>query len=183
MLTQKETSIVSRVDELAAEMIEFLRQLVRIPTVNPPGENYADCANLIGDKLKEFGYETEFVTAKGLPECSAQFPRVNVIGRLRGERAKPTLHFNGHLDVVPAGEGWTVDPFAAVVRDGHIYGRGVTDQKAGIAASIFAIEAIRRAGIKLTGSVEQSATVDEESGGFAGVAYLARNGHFRREDI
>lgn len=178
-----EISILNQVDELAEEMVEFLRQLVRIPTVNPPGENYADCANLIGAKLKTFGYETEFITAEGLPECSAQFPRVNVIGRMRGERAKPTLHFNGHLDVVPAGAGWTVDPFAAVVRDGRIYGRGVTDQKAGIAASIFAIEAIRRAGVKLAGSVEQSATVDEESGGFAGVAYLAQRGHFRREAI
>jgi len=183
MLTQTETAIVKRLEELADEMVEFLRQLVRVPTINPPGENYADCANLIGAKLKEFGYETEFVTAEGLPECSAEFPRVNVIGRMRGERANPTLHFNGHLDVVPAGEGWTLDPFAAVIRDGKIYGRGVTDQKAGIAASIFAIEAIRRAGVKLVGSVEQSATVDEESGGFAGVAYLAANGHFRREAI
>ncbi|HQR31363.1 MAG TPA: acetylornithine deacetylase/succinyl-diaminopimelate desuccinylase family protein [Blastocatellia bacterium] len=183
LISEHENSVLVRVDELAEEMVEFLRQLVRIPTVNPPGENYADCANVIGTKLKEFGYETEYVTAEGLPECSPQFPRVNIIGRMRGERAKPTLHFNGHLDVVPPGEGWTVDPFAAIVRDGRIYGRGVTDQKAGIAASIFAIEAIRRAGIKLAGSVEQSATVDEESGGFAGVAYLARNGHFRREAI
>ncbi len=183
MLAPKESSILACVDELAEEMVEFLRQLVRIPTVNPPGENYADCANLIGAKLKAFGYETEFVTAEGLPECSAQFPRVNVIGRMRGERANPTLHFNGHLDVVPAGAGWTVDPFAAVIRDGRIFGRGVTDQKAGIAASIFAIEAIRRAGLKLAGSVEQSATVDEESGGFAGVAYLAERGYFRREAI
>lgn len=183
MRIANDTAVLDLVDELADEMVEFLRQLVRIPTVNPPGANYADCANLIGDKLKEFGYETEFVTAEGLPECSAQFPRVNVIGRKRGECAKPTLHFNGHLDVVPPGEGWTLDPFAAVVRDGRIYGRGVTDQKAGIAASIFAIEAIRRTGVKLVGSVEQSATVDEESGGFAGVAYLAANGHFRREAI
>lgn len=183
MLALKESSILACVDELAEEMVEFLRQLVRIPTVNPPGENYADCANLIGAKLKAFGYETEFVTAEGLPECSAQFPRVNVIGRMAGERANPTLHFNGHLDVVPAGAGWTVDPFAAVVRDGRIYGRGVTDQKAGIAASMFAIEAIRRAGVRLAGSVEQSATVDEESGGFAGVAYLAERGYFRREAI
>ncbi|MBS1791181.1 MAG: acetylornithine deacetylase/succinyl-diaminopimelate desuccinylase family protein [Acidobacteria bacterium] len=178
-----EIASLTCVDELAEEMVEFLRQLVRIPTVNPPGENYADCAQLIGTKLKEFGYETEFVTAEGLPECTVQFPRVNVIGRMRGQRSKPTLHFNGHLDVVPAGEGWTVDPFAALIRDGRIYGRGVTDQKAGIAASIFAIEAIRRAGVKLAGSVEQSATVDEESGGFAGAAYLAEHGYFRREAI
>ncbi|HEX4948050.1 MAG TPA: acetylornithine deacetylase/succinyl-diaminopimelate desuccinylase family protein, partial [Blastocatellia bacterium] len=97
--------------------------------------------------------------------------------------AKPTLHFNGHLDVVPVGDGWTVDPFAGIVRDGRLYGRGVTDQKAGIAASIFAVEAIRRAGVALAGTVEQSATVDEESGGFAGVAYLAEKGYFNRTNI
>jgi len=178
-----ETAVLKCIDELAEEMNEFLRQLVRIPTINPPGENYADCAGVIGEKLKAFGYETKYVEAEGLPECTKQFPRVNVIGRMPGERAKPTLHFNGHLDVVPPGGGWTMDPFAAIVRNGRIYGRGVTDQKAGIAASIFAVEAIRRAGVKLVGSVEQSATVDEESGGFAGVAYLAKNGYFRREAI
>ncbi len=183
MLPATETAILSSVDRLADEMVEFLRQLVRIPTVNPPGENYADCAELIGGKLKEFGYEVEYVTAEGLPECTRQHPRTNVIGRMAGLNVKPVLHFNGHLDVVPPGNGWTIDPFAAILRDGRLYGRGVTDQKAGIAASIFAVEAIRRAGIRLAGSVEQSATVDEESGGFAGVAYLARNGHFRRETM
>lgn len=61
-------------------------------------------------------------------------------------------------------------------RGGKLYGRGVSDQKAGIAASIYAVEAIRRAGYKLRGTVEQSGSVDEESGGFAGVAYLAQQG-------
>jgi succinyl-diaminopimelate desuccinylase len=178
-----ETAVVQRVDEIADEMIEFLRSLVRIPTVNPPGENYADCAALIGDKLREFKYRVKYVEAEGLPECSREFPRVNVIGRMDGARQRPTLHFNGHLDVVPPGEGWTVDPFDAVVRDGKIYGRGVTDQKAGIAASIFAVEAVRRAGVELNGSVEQSATVDEESGGFAGVAYLANRGYVSRDGV
>lgn len=183
MLNSIETSVASRVDELADEMIEFLQSLVRIPTINPPGANYADCAALIGEKLKEFDYEVRFVEAEGLPECSREFPRVNVIARMEGRRARPTLHFNGHLDVAPPGEGWTIDPFVAIVRDGKIYGRGVTDQKAGIAASIFAIEAIRRAGVRLDGAVEQSATVDEESGGFAGVAYLARQGYVGRDSI
>lgn len=183
MLNPIETSVINRVDELADEMIEFLQRLVRIPTINPPGANYADCAALIGEKLKEFDYEVRFVEAEGLPECSREFPRVNVLARMEGRSARPTLHFNGHLDVVPPGKGWTVDPFAAVIRDGKIYGRGVTDQKAGIAASIFAIEAIRRAGAKLNGSVEQSATVDEESGGFAGVAYLAQQGYVSRNSV
>ena len=110
----------------------------------------------------------------GRPEHTTSHPRRNVIGTLQDTPSRPCLHFNGHLDVVPVGDGWTVDPFAGIVRDGKIYGRGVTDQKAGIAASIFAIEAIRRTGVQLGGSVEQSATVDEESGGFAGMAYLAR---------
>jgi succinyl-diaminopimelate desuccinylase len=79
------------------------------------------------------------------------------------------------------GHGWTGDPFAATVRDGKIFGRGVTDQKAGIAASIFAVEAIRRAGVRLGGAVEQSGTVDEESGGFAGMAYLAERGYVSRD--
>jgi len=76
--------------------------------------------------------------------------------------------------VVPAGDGWTVDPFGGDVRDGKIWGRGACDMKAGIAAAIFAVEAIRRAGVALQGSVEISGTVDEESGGFAGVAWLAQ---------
>jgi succinyl-diaminopimelate desuccinylase len=179
MLSFEETRVVARVDELADEMIEWLRDLVRIPTTNPPGENYKPCAQFIGDKLKEFGYEVNFIEAFGRPECSPEHPRVNVIGHLNGARSHPTLHFNGHLDVVPPGNGWTLDPFAAELRDGRIYGRGVTDQKVGIAASLFAVEAIRRAGVRLAGSVEQSATVDEESGGLAGVAYLAEHGYIR----
>jgi succinyl-diaminopimelate desuccinylase len=86
------------------------------------------------------------------------------------------VHLNGHFDVVPAGDGWTMDPFAGTIRDGRIYGRGACDMKAGIAAAVFAMDAIARAGIGLPGAVEISGTVDEESGGFAGVAYLARVG-------
>ncbi len=183
MLSPIEATVINRVEDLAGEMIEFLQQLVRIPTVNPPGENYIDCAELIGEKLKEFGYQIKYVEVEDLPGCSTEYPRLNLIGRMEGGKSRPTLHFNGHIDVVPPGQGWTIDPFAAVLREGRLYGRGVTDQKAGIAASIFAVEALRRAGVKPAGSIEQSATVDEESGGFAGVAYLAQRGYFRRDSI
>jgi succinyl-diaminopimelate desuccinylase len=71
---------------------------------------------------------------------------------------------------------WTHTPFGGEIADGRLWGRGTGDQKAGIAASIYAIEAIRRAGLALRGCVEQSATVDEESGGFAGVAELCDQG-------
>jgi succinyl-diaminopimelate desuccinylase len=177
MLSSPEKQVLARVDELADEMVDWLRQLVRIPTVNPPGENYKVCAQFIADKLRESGYEVSFIEAAGLAECTPEHPRTNVIGHLPGSRFHPTLHFNGHIDVVPPGAGWTLDPFSADLRDGRIYGRGVTDQKAGIAASVFAVEAIRRAGFKVNGSIEQSATVDEESGGLAGVAYLAKHGY------
>jgi succinyl-diaminopimelate desuccinylase len=101
---------------------------------------------------------------------------VNVIGTRRGRAPRPRVHLNGHIDVVPPGAGWARDPFAGTVEGGRIYGRGACDMKAGIAAAVFAVEAIRRAGIELPGSVEISATVDEESGGFAGVAWLAERG-------
>ena len=85
------------------------------------------------------------------------------------------VHLNGHFDVVPAGDGWTMDPFCGEVRDGRIWGRGSCDMKAGLAAAMFAAEAIRRADVELNGTVEISGTVDEESGGFAGVAWLAEH--------
>jgi succinyl-diaminopimelate desuccinylase len=101
---------------------------------------------------------------------------VNVVGLRAGRQPRPLVHFNGHFDVVPAGEGWTVDPFAGVVRQGRIYGRGACDMKAGLAAAIYAAEAVRRAGVELNGSLEISGTVDEESGGFAGVGWLCEQG-------
>ena len=78
--------------------------------------------------------------------------------------------------MVPVGAGWTVDPFGGEVRDGRIYGRGASDMKGGIAAAVFAAECVRRAGVELEGTVEISGTVDEESGGWAGVAHLANIG-------
>ncbi|HYL73322.1 MAG TPA: acetylornithine deacetylase/succinyl-diaminopimelate desuccinylase family protein [Bryobacteraceae bacterium] len=176
-----EQAVLQRIDSMAAEMVAFLQELIAIPTVNPPGDNYAACAERIGTKLREFGYDIEFVKAEGRPEHTRQHPRVNVIGSLRDAPARPLLHFNGHFDVVPVGDGWTVPPFDGLVRDGKIFGRGATDQKAGIAASIFAVEAIRRAGVRLHGTVEQSGTVDEESGGLAGMAYLAEHGYVSRD--
>jgi succinyl-diaminopimelate desuccinylase len=164
---------------LSEEMTDFLAELVRIPTVNPPGEAYAECAELLEATYRRLGYDAQSVEAAGMPEHSDQLPRVNVLAR-SGE-GRPTLHFNGHLDVVPPGDGWTVPPFAGLVRDGRLYGRGTADQKAGLAASVFAVEALRRAGLHPLGAIEQSATVDEESGGFAGVALLCRQGLIARQ--
>jgi succinyl-diaminopimelate desuccinylase len=178
-VTPAERAVLAHLDLLADDLVEFTRALVRIPTINPPGDCYATCAELIGQRLRELGYYVESLPAVGMPEHTSALPRVNVVGTLGS--GEPVLHFNGHYDVVPPGDGWSVDPFAAELRDGRIFGRGTCDQKAGIAASMYAVEAVRRAGIGLRGSVEQSATPDEESGGFAGVAWLCDSGRLSRQ--
>jgi len=172
--------VLSQVEALRDEVVDFTSELVRIPTVNPPGEHYLDCARAIGARLEACGFGVEYHTADERPEHTAAHPRVNVVGTLPGSRANPLVHLTGHFDVVPVGEGWTMDPFGGVVRDGRLYGRGVADMKAGIAAALYAVEAIRRAGVRMIGTVEVSGTVDEESGGYAGVAHLARKGRLAK---
>jgi succinyl-diaminopimelate desuccinylase len=168
--------VLAAVDEAAGEIVEFAGDLIRIPTVNPPGESYEDCARLIGARLELFGFDVEYFTPEDIEEHTARHPRLNVIGLRRGRHRRPLVHLNGHIDVVPAGAGWTLDPFGGIVKAGRIYGRGACDMKAGLAAAVYAAEALRRAGVELGGSVEVSGTVDEESGGFAGMAWLARRG-------
>ena len=170
--------VLSEVERAADEIVQFTADLVRIPTVNPPGEEYDACAHFLGDYLARRSFAVEYVAAEGRAEHTARHPRVNVVGSRRGG-AGPVVHLNGHIDVVRPGDGWTVNPFGGLVRDGKIFGRGVCDMKAGIAASVFAAEAIERAGVTLPGTVEISGTVDEESGGFAGVAYLAEAGRIK----
>jgi len=168
--------VIGEIDRAVDEMVAFTTALVRIPTINPPGEAYEPCARLLGDRLGDGGFDVEYIVADGRPEHSSRYPRVNVVGTRRGSTRGPVVHFNGHTDVVPAGDGWTVEPFSGIVRDGRIYGRGVCDMKAGLAAAMFAAEALRRADVALAGAIEISGTVDEESGGFAGVAWLAERG-------
>ncbi len=175
-MTHTGDRVLAEVEANRDEIVDFAAALIRVPTVNPPGEEYQRCARLIGNRLTAGGFVVDYIPAIGRPEHTRQLPRVNVIGFRRGGADHPLVHLNGHYDVVPPGAGWTFDPFAATVRNGRIHGRGACDMKSGIAAALYAVEAIRRAGVTLSGSIEISATPDEESGGFAGVAYLARQG-------
>ncbi len=175
------------VEELEGELIAFLQRIVRIPTENPPGHGYPECAQAIAAAMREAGcaVETVEVPPPLLPELaphSKGLPRPSVLGRYAGEAARPHLHVSGHYDVVPAGPGWTVAPFGGLLRGGRVYGRGAADQKSGIAAQIFALRALRRAGARLRGSLTLSATPDEETGGFAGMGYLVDRGLIGREN-
>ncbi len=172
-------TIESRTDELAA----LTADLIRFPTINPPGDAYRPCAEYIAERLRKRGFGIELIRAEGTPGDSERYPRVNVVARFDGRTRGSTVHFNSHIDVVEAGEGWTLDPFAGIIRDGRVYGRGACDMKGGLAASIIAAEAFMDVNPDFPGAIEISGTVDEESGGFGGVAYLARKGYFSRPKV
>jgi succinyl-diaminopimelate desuccinylase len=181
-------SILQASEVLKDEAIDFLCGLIGIPTVNPPGHAYPECARYIGKHLVSLGYEVEYIELtpgeiNELAPYGEDMPRTNVIGHLHGTSPTPVLHFNGHMDVVPVSPRWSTDPFVADIRDGRIYGRGVADMKGGIAAQVYAVEAIRRAGLNLRGTIEQSGVVDEESTGNrnAGMGLLVERGYISRE--
>ncbi len=173
--------------EIAArenELIALTQALVRVPTVNPPGDAYEACARLLGERLRQRGFKIEYIRALGAPGDDDAHPRINVVARRVGSRPGPCVHFNSHIDVVEAGSGWTFDPFGGECRDGRIYGRGTCDMKGGLAASVVACEALLDwAGADWPGALEISGTVDEESGGFAGVGFLAKRGYFSKPRV
>ncbi len=172
-----------RIEDKTADLVALTQDLVRIPTVNPPGDAYTPCAELIGTRLKSRGFQVEYIRGHDTPGDSDAFPRTNVIARREGRGPGKTVHFNSHIDVVEAGEGWTVDPYGGEIRDGKVYGRGTCDMKGGMAASIIAAEAYIEANPGFSGAIEISGTVDEESGGFGGVAYLASKGLFSKPRV
>ncbi|MFI4934105.1 MAG: acetylornithine deacetylase/succinyl-diaminopimelate desuccinylase family protein [Caulobacterales bacterium] len=179
----REDALLTAIEARQDELVELTRALIRIPSVNPPGDLYRECAELIGDRLGANGFEVTYVRGEGTPGDSDRYPRWNVIARREGASAGPCVHFNSHIDVVAAGEGWTVPPFEGVVKDGRVYGRGACDMKGGLAASVIAVEALLASGVDLPGALEISGTADEESGGYGGVAYLAERGWFSKPRV
>ncbi|MES1199992.1 MAG: acetylornithine deacetylase/succinyl-diaminopimelate desuccinylase family protein [Pseudomonadota bacterium] len=173
-----EEGLAARLDDRADEIVALTRDLIRIPTVNPPGENYDAIIAFLGERLKRRGFALDIVRAEGAPGDSDRYPRLNLVARWESGRAGPCVHFNSHIDVVEPGHGWSLDPFEGVIRDGRVYGRGACDMKGGLAASVVAVESLIDSGLPLAGAIEISATADEESGGYGGVAYLAERGYF-----
>lgn len=181
---------MSLTDQLAQEiasrredLIALTQELIQIPTLNPPGENYRDICDYLDKRLKKSGFQTELVRAYGAPGDSDKYPRWNIVARIEGGRPGECVHFNSHIDVVEVGRGWTTDPFGGELIDGKIYGRGACDMKGGLATSIIAAEAFIAVYPEFNGAIEISGTADEESGGFGGVAYLAEKGFFSPERV
>jgi acetylornithine deacetylase/succinyl-diaminopimelate desuccinylase-like protein len=146
------------------EVTQLLRDLIRIDTTNPPG-NETQAAIYIAQYLANQGFKTEIIeSAPG---------RGNVITRLKGTGEKPSLLLLSHLDVVAANpKEWSVDPFVGVVKDGYVYGRGAYDMKCMTAIEIMVIKLLKKNNVKLKGDVILAATADEEQGGEEGAGYL-----------
>jgi succinyl-diaminopimelate desuccinylase len=175
--------LCEEIDARREDLIQLTGDLIRIPTLNPPGENYKEICDFLAERLRSSGFEIEVVRAYGTPGDSEKYPRWNVIARREGKHSGECVHFNSHIDVVDVGKGWTVDPFGGECKDGKVYGRGACDMKGGLAASIIAAEAFIAVCPDFEGAIEISGTADEESGGFGGVAYLAQQGFFAPERV
>ncbi|UTF54599.1 ArgE/DapE family deacylase [Natronosalvus rutilus] len=181
------TAIDDAVESRQADGLEFLTEFLRIDTENPPGRNYREGAEFLREQLEAREYDVDVID---VPDevVEEHYPnrtdhdRMNVLARLDEGREGPDVHFTGHYDVVPAGEDWATDPYEPTLEDGNLYARGSSDMKSGIAASVLAVDALRELGVPIEGSITQSMTVDEETGGFTGLGELVREGHISREN-
>ncbi len=171
-------SLIQAITDRREDLIALTQELIRIPTLNPPGAFYRDICEYLDRRLRKSGFETKLIRAHGTPGDSDAYPRWNIVAHRDGGRAGDCVHFNSHIDVVEVGQGWTQDPFGGALIDGKIYGRGACDMKGGLDASIIAAEAFIATHPDFAGAVEISGTADEESGGYGGVAYLAEQGYF-----
>jgi len=154
-------------NQIEQEITHFLSDLISINTTNPPG-NETKAANFISEHLAKDGFKSEIIeSAPG---------RGNVITRLKGSGEKPNVLLLSHIDVVAANPAeWSVDPFAGIVKDGYVYGRGAYDMKGMTAVEVLTLLLLKRNNVKLKGDVVLAATADEEKGGEEGAGFLLRN--------
>lgn len=155
-------SINKKIKERQGEILEFIKSLIRIPTQNPPGENY----NKIVDKIKK-ELETEDLKIS----IYSKNNKPNLVVRWNIGSPK-TLHMNGHYDVVPVTPNWTYKPFEPVEKDGKLFGRGAEDMKSSLGVMVYSIKIMRELKMVPACNIELSFTCDEESGGIDGLRYL-----------
>jgi acetylornithine deacetylase/succinyl-diaminopimelate desuccinylase-like protein len=142
----------------------LLQELIRLDTVNPPG-NETQAAELLRDYLAESGVESELYAK--VPE------RANLVARLPGSGDGPSLVLLCHTDTVVADAAeWQVDPWSGELRDGEVWGRGALDMKGHVAANAVAIASLAREGFRPNGDLVFAACADEEVGEGFGLAWL-----------
>lgn len=172
-------------------MVGFLQDLVRIPSVNPWFSDYKvyttekEAQEFIAEALSGMGFQVdlwevnpdELKQYEGMPgyyEGRPMKDRPNLCGTLKGSGGGRSILLTGHADVVKAGDGWSRDPFRALIEEGRLYGRGAVDMKGGIAAMIMAVKAIISNHIKLKGDILVGTVPDEEAGGMGTLDFVHR---------
>ncbi len=166
------------------EQVAFLQELVKVSTDTPPGNNAphavrtAELLSAFDMKATHHPVPADEVKAAGMESIT------NLIVRREYDATKgPTIALNAHGDVVPPGDGWTNDPYAAEIFDGKLYGRATAVSKSDFSTFTFAVRALEdrfKAGTaerpsRLKGAVELHFTYDEEFGGELGPAWLLKN--------
>jgi acetylornithine deacetylase/succinyl-diaminopimelate desuccinylase-like protein len=148
------------------EAVRWVQDLIRIDTINPPGNEFR-AVNFYAEIFESEGIEYETAeSAEG---------RGNIWARLEGG-SEPGLILLQHLDVVPAEEEfWTIDPLSGDIRDGYILGRGARDMKGLGVIQLASFLSLHRSGAELNRDIIFLATADEEAGGFYGVDWLIKN--------
>jgi acetylornithine deacetylase/succinyl-diaminopimelate desuccinylase family protein len=169
--TAAATSAATAVD--AEEVLGFAQALIAAPSENPGGTE-DEAAAVAADILSGMGARVTVVRGEA--------GRPSVVATL-GEGRGPSLAWNGHLDVVPAGspDTWTHPPFEGVVEDGRLIGRGAADMKGPIGAALAAAAALVRAGITLAGELTFHLAADEELAGIHGTKVLWENGYLTQD--
>ena len=149
------------------ESMEYFSALLRIDTSNPPG-NETEAARYLQGVLQQEGIDAELFALDPT--------RANLVARLRGNGSKQPILVMAHTDVVGVQrENWSVDPFAAVVRDGYVYGRGALDDKDNVTAALMLMLLLERADVELDRDVIFLAEAGEEGTTRFGVDYMVEN--------
>jgi succinyl-diaminopimelate desuccinylase len=185
------------IEEHRGDLVTTLRELVKIDTHTPPGQNYDKICEHIADELAPLNCEIsiheateKYLKLSGAKQLGLEGPRSNVVARLRGRGGGPSMHVSAHIDTAPIQEeGWSSDPLGGEVTKtcqygkstydvggGYIWGRGVCDDKGPLATAMFVIKALHELDIHLNGDIILTGNCDEEIGGVAGLGYLIREG-------
>jgi succinyl-diaminopimelate desuccinylase len=167
--------LISYLEKNKKYVIRLLSQLIEIPTVNPPGENYEEMTDFLELECKKLGLDArKYITPKSILDkykVDGGSKRISLVADLDAGCRK-VFHINSHYDVVPATDKWNTNPFKAIVKGNRIYGRGSEDMKGTIASVLFALKALQDCGIKPKINIQLSFTPDEEIGGRTGLGYL-----------
>ena len=174
--------VFKAVEQKRDRIITLLRDLIKIPTVVPPGNNYADLVDFVEPLFKNLGFTNERVIVpdehiKAIP-YPLEGPRINLVAtREHGKKEAVTIY--AHMDVVPIEEPWTKDPFAGIVENGKLYGRGACDMKSGIAGMLVAFEVMKELNLTPHFNLICTLCTDEEIGVYPGIYHLAKEGYVK----